>query len=94
MAMPSKSGPWAFSITDIARFLGKAPVTIRKWDRTGEIQTGRIGPKRSVGIEGMKLITEFAYENARITPARAKLVEETLFMMGIIQQENEKKGKK
>ncbi len=39
--MKQKSSQFAFTITDAGRFLGKSPVTLRGWERSGLVALPR-----------------------------------------------------
>lgn len=73
---------WTFTVTDLARFLGKSPVTIRGWDRAAEVDLPRdSGGDRKLTCEDVRVVAKFAYEKGRISKRRYQLVLSALYLL-------------
>lgn len=81
---------FAFSISDLARLLGKSPVTIRGWERRGEISIDRhpSGGDRRLTTEGIREVAQFAHGRRRISIGRLRLIEATMTLIEQVQREN------
>lgn len=78
-----------FTVTDLARFLGKAAVTIRGWERQGLISIPRDqGGDRKLTAEDVRAAARTARDLGRITDYRLQLVEATVTMVGLLEREN------
>lgn len=80
---------FTFSISDLAKLLGKSPVTIRGWERKGNISIHRDqSGDRKLNTKGVRTVASYAYAHNRITEHRYKLIEATMTMIEIIEREN------
>jgi DNA-binding transcriptional MerR regulator len=86
----SKDGwPFTFTVTDLARFLGKSPVTIRGWEARGIVSIPRNhGGDRQLTLSDLRAVARKARELGRITETRLKLVEASVTMLELIEREN------
>lgn len=80
--------PFTFTITDAARFLGKSPVTLRKWEREGFITYPRLGADRIFGTEDLRALLSVALQKSRISISRQRLAEAALTILELIEREN------
>lgn len=79
-----------FTVTDLARMLGKSPVTIRSWERKGLISLPRdSGGDRKMSIEDIKEVAFIAKELGRIPQSRLELIVSALTLLTYIEKENE-----
>jgi len=80
--MSNQNGRFSFTVTDLGRFLGKAPATLRKWEKQGDVSFPRNQKgDRRVNLDELVNVAKFAYESARITPRRFRLIEEAAFIL-------------
>lgn len=78
-----------FTVTDLARFLGKAAVTIRGWERQGLISLPRDpGGDRKLTAEDVRAAARTARDLGRISDHRLQLVEASVTMIGLVEREN------
>lgn len=78
-----------FTITDLGRFLGKSPVTLRGWERKGFIQVTRDpSGDRKLNAREIAGIAKLAYDNKRISRRRRDLVCANMTLLEMIEQEN------
>lgn len=77
-----------FTVTDAARFLGKSPVTLRKWEQQGIFTFARVGGDRRLSLREMRGLTRIAQELGRITAERRRLIEASLTTLELIEREN------
>jgi predicted site-specific integrase-resolvase len=83
------TGKFLFTITDVARFLGKSPVTLRGWERKGLISFPRdSGGDRKFTLAEVRNVATSAKEMKRISKDRLKLVEASVTMLELIEKEN------
>lgn len=80
--------PFTFTVTDLARFLGKSPVTIRGWEAKGLISIPRDGNDRKLALADISRVAQKARELGRITDTRLKLIEASVTMLELIEREN------
>lgn len=85
------SGGFTFTVTDLARFLGKSPVTLRSWEKKGLFDF----PRDSSGDR--KFTTFDIRESARkarslkrISNQRLQYIEACVTMLEMIERENTK----
>lgn len=78
---------FSFSISDTAVFLGKAPVTLRSWERKNEFEFPRQGTDRRLNIDDVRSLAKWAKDRGRISDHRLKVVEATLTMMEVVENE-------
>lgn len=84
-----KSNPFIFTVTDLARFLGKSAVTIRTWERQGKIELTRdTGDNRKLTVDEVRDVAKIAFHLKRITRYRLDMVEAACTMLGLIEREN------
>jgi hypothetical protein len=89
ISTPLSNNKFIFTVTDLARFLGKSPVTLRGWDRQGLVQLPRDkGGDRKLGLEDVRTVTQVAYDLNRINKYRWQLINATLTMLMVIEREN------
>ena len=79
-----------FTITDVARLLGKASVTLRGWEKQGLIKFPRLGTDRHFTCEEVIKCAEDAYKLKRIPRKRLNLVRGAMAMLLFIEEANEK----
>lgn len=79
---------FSFTITDAARFLGKSPVTLRKWERAGLVEFERVGDDRRFSIAGIRELADTAYSLGRISRGRQDLVQAVCTLMELIEHED------
>jgi DNA-binding transcriptional MerR regulator len=79
---------WHFTVTDAARFLGKSPVTLRKWEQQGIFTFSRVGGDRRLSTREMRGLARIAQELGRITAERRRLIEASLTLLELIEREN------
>lgn len=82
-----KRSKFNLSISEAAVFMGKSPVTLRSWESQGLVKFSRHGNDRRFTIEDMRNLSQVAMKNRRITKERLKIIEATLTMMEIIENE-------
>lgn len=80
-----------FTITDVARFLGKSPVTLRGWERQGLITFPREGSDRKLSCEEIIEVADKVQKLGRITPWRQRLIVMAITTLQTIQKENQRK---
>ena len=87
--MPS-GDPFTFTITDVARFLGKSAVTLRGWERQGLISFPRHGGEdRKFTIDEVRSAAMIARQLGRVTQERLELIGAALTLLRIIEMENQ-----
>lgn len=86
---PSSGDRFTFTITDVARFLGKSAVTLRGWERQGLITFPRDGADRKFTIDDVRATAKIAAELGRVHQARLELIEASLTLLRYIEMENE-----
>jgi len=87
--MPN-SDRFVFTITDLARFLGKSAVTLRGWERQGLISFPRDeGGDRKFTIDDIRAAARVAHELRRVACPRLELIEATLTLLAVIERENQ-----
>lgn len=80
-----------FTISELGRLLGKSPVTLRKWDRTGFVSIPRDqSGDRRLEVHDVRVIADTARQGGRITQNRYDLVSATMTLVGLLEKENEK----
>jgi hypothetical protein len=78
-----------FSISDLATFFGKSPVTIRNWERKGLVFFQREGQNRVVSTEEMRHIARNLYHAKRIDKDRLRLIESSITNLQILEKVNQ-----
>lgn len=85
----AKNWKFTFTVTDLARLLGKSPVTLRHWERQGLIVFPRdSGGDRKLTVQEIRHVAGLAKTLGRITEDRARLVEAAMTMLEIVEKEN------
>ena len=85
---------FTFTISDLARLLGKSPVTLRGWDDRGLVNIPRDSSgDRKLACADIRTITDKAFDLGRINHRRANLVYATMTLMEQIESENNWKAK-
>jgi predicted site-specific integrase-resolvase len=78
-----------FTVTDLARFLGKSAVTIRGWERQGLISLPRDpNGDRRFAPDDVRVAAKRAHELGRINLKRLHLVEAAVTLLTTIEGEN------
>lgn len=85
----AKNWKFHFTVTDLARFLGKSPVTLRHWERQGLIVFPRDpSGDRKLTVEEIRHVAGLAKTLGRITEERAQLVQAAMTILTIVEKEN------
>jgi predicted site-specific integrase-resolvase len=85
-----KRDPFIFTVTDLARFLGKSAVTIRTWERQGKIELPRdSGDNRKLTVDEVRKVAKIAFHLKRINRYRLDMIEAACTMLTLIERENE-----
>lgn len=80
---------FTFTITDLARFLGKAAVTLRGWERQGLMDFPRdSGGDRKFSVDEVRSFARDARGLGRITQYRLDLIEAACTILKVIEGEN------
>jgi hypothetical protein len=79
-----------FTITDLGKFLGKSPVTLRGWDKSGFINIPREGTDRKLALHDIREIAIVARKSRRISNTRFNIVNAAITLLELIEQENSK----
>jgi hypothetical protein len=80
---------FSFTITDVARFLGKSPVTLRGWEKKGLISFPRDpAGDRKFNLQEVRQVAILARKMKRISENRLKLIEANLTMLELVEREN------
>lgn len=84
--------PFHFTITDAARFLGKSPVTLRKWERQGLVSYPRLNGSgdRSFELSELRTLVARARELGRISELRARHAYAAITLLELIEYGNRK----
>lgn len=81
--------PFGFTITDAARFLGKSPVTLRKWERTGFWTFPRDDScDRKLGLQDLEAVAHHARMFGRISSLRYASVLAAVAALHQIEKDN------
>ena len=85
-----KHGPFHFTVTDLARFLGKAAVTIRGWERKGLVTLPRdSGGDRKLTVDEVRDVAKIAFHHKRITRHRLDMIEAACTLLSLIEGETD-----
>jgi DNA-binding transcriptional MerR regulator len=85
------SGGFSFTVTDLARFLGKSSVTLRGWERKGLFTFPRDGSgDRKFSTSDIREIARRAKDLKRISNQRLQYIEASVTMLQMIERENMK----
>ncbi|MDB5280834.1 MAG: hypothetical protein JWR61_5789 [Ferruginibacter sp.] len=80
---------FAFTVTDLARFLGKSPVTLRHWERNGLVVFPRdSNGDRRLTTDEVRRTAQIAYKLRRISDARLHMVEAAVYLLENIEAQN------
>lgn len=80
---------FSFTVTDLARFLGKSPVTLRHWERQGLVNFPRDGNgDRRLSVNQVRHMARIAKTLGRISEARLNMVEATVYLLEQIEKTN------
>jgi predicted site-specific integrase-resolvase len=89
-----KNWRFHFTVTDLARFLGKSPVTLRHWERQGLVVFPREpNGDRRLSCYEIRQMARIAKTLGRITEDRLNLVEATITLLEQIERQNDAEGK-
>jgi predicted site-specific integrase-resolvase len=84
-------GGFSFTVTDLARFLGKSSVTLRGWERKGLFDFPRDpSGDRKFSTSDIREIALKAKDLKRISNQRLQYVEACVTMLQMIERENKK----
>jgi hypothetical protein len=84
-----KNWKFYFTITDLGRFLGKSPVTLRGWERKEFIHVPRDpSGDRKLTTKEINGIAKVAYKAGRISRRRRDMVCAAMTMIELIEAEN------
>lgn len=86
--MSRKTDDFVFTVTDLARFLGKSAVTIRGWERKGLVEIPREGNDRKLTVDEVREVAKVAFHLERITRHRLDMVEAACTLLSLIEEEN------
>lgn len=79
--------PFSFTISDLARFLGKSPVTIRGWEKRGLVSIPRDpSGDRKLNTADIHDLAVRANELGRIDDKRLRLIGSALTILELIEQ--------
>lgn len=85
----AKNWLFHFTVTDLARFLGKSPVTLRHWERQGLVVFPRDSSgDRRVTADEIRHLARIAHRLGRISTERLHMVEASITLLKIIEKEN------
>lgn len=77
---------FTFTITDVARFLGKSPVTLRSWERRGLVDWPRTAGDRKFDTAQVRDAVDTACRLGRITKRRARLIRAAMTLLEEIER--------
>ena len=82
---------FSFTVTDLARFLGKSSVTLRGWERKGLISFPRDpSGDRKFTTDDIRNFARQAKDLKRISGQRLQIIEACVTMLQMIERENKK----
>ena len=85
------SGKFTFTVTDLARFLGKSPVTLRSWEKKGLLSFPRdASGDRKFSAADIRDSAKKAKSLKRISNQRLQYIEACVTMLEMIERENSK----
>jgi predicted site-specific integrase-resolvase len=85
------TGEFHFTITDLARFLGKSPVTLRSWERQGLVSFPRdASGDRKFSTSEIREAAQKVRSLKRISKQRLQYIESCVTMLELIERENKK----
>ena len=85
------TGRFSFTITDLARFLGKSSVTLRGWERKGLFDFPRDpSGDRKFTTTDIRDAAHKARKLKRISNQRLQYIEASVTMLELIERENNK----
>lgn len=80
---------FSFTVTDLARFLGKSPVTLRHWERQGLVNFPRDGNgDRRLTVQQVRHMARIAKTLGRIDEPRLNMVEACVYLLEQIEKQN------
>lgn len=84
-----KNWTFAFTVTDLARFLGKSPVTLRHWERQGLVVFPRDpnGDRRLTTAE-VRHMARISNKLGRVSDERLNLVEAAVTLLQMVETQN------
>lgn len=86
--VPNPVSGFTFTITDLGIFLGKSPVTIRSWERKGEISIPRDeAGNRKLSARDVLMIADAAHHNKRIKKPRVLLIKQAIEALDALQKD-------
>jgi hypothetical protein len=78
--------PWSFTVTDVAKFLGKSPVTLRKWEHLGLVLFPRVGHERRASTDDLRELSQWAFDTGRISKKRLQLIDAAATMLDLLEE--------
>lgn len=89
----SARAKFSFTISDLGRFLGKSPVTLRGWERQGLISFPRNGRgDRRFSLESLRHTLSSPVVRERVSEPRLRLTEAALTLLELIENEDRNSG--
>lgn len=86
----AKNWRFSFTVTELARLLGKSPVTLRHWERQGLLVFPRDSSgDRKLSLDEVRQVAIIARRLGRINDHRLNLINAAMTMLEIIEKENE-----
>lgn len=86
----TKNWKFSFTVTDLARFLGKSPVTLRHWERQGLVVFPRDpNGDRRLTTDEVRHMARIANKLGRVSESRMHLVEATVTMLQLVEAAND-----
>ena len=83
----SARSKFSFTITDLSRFLGKSPVTLRGWERQGLISFPRNGRgDRRFTLEGVRTVLASSVVRERVDQDRIRLSEAAITLLEMVEK--------
>jgi predicted site-specific integrase-resolvase len=85
----SASSKFSFTISDLARFLGKSAVTLRGWERSGYISFPRNQRgDRHFTVQDLRKVAASDIVRERVVQDRLRLFEATITLLEIVEDED------
>lgn len=89
----SVNSKFSFTISDLARLLGKSAVTLRGWERQGLVlfPRNRRGDRR-FSVDDLRDVLRSRVVQDRVPEQRIRIIEATLTLLEIVEHENRNPG--
>lgn len=79
---------FTFTVTDLARFLGKSPVTVRGWERKGLVSIPREGTDRKLNVQDVIDFAHKAHKLGRVSNERLDRITHIMCELILLEEEN------